>query len=87
MIPTRGVTRSSVHLWPFLVSIHSVALTMADRTIYFILKLVKVIGTVQIIVITLLHIIHLIVEALLLLPTLSHLSCGHVWYIVQTIIQ
>jgi lipoprotein signal peptidase len=73
--------------WPFLMSNHGIAFTVADGIMYFIFYLVEVIRIMHIIVVTLLHIIHLVTEALLLLPPLSHLSCGHVWYIVQPIIQ
>jgi hypothetical protein len=87
MIPTRGATRSSVPLWPFLMSTHGVAFTMANGTIYFILYLVEVTWTIHIIVVTLLHIVHLIMEALLLPSSLPHLSHGHVQYIVWPVIQ
>jgi hypothetical protein len=43
MIPTGDAMRSSVPLWPFLMSIHGVPFTMADGTMYFILDLVEVI--------------------------------------------
>jgi hypothetical protein len=41
-IPTCGVACSSVPLWPFLMSIHGVAFTMADGTMHFILYLSEV---------------------------------------------
>jgi hypothetical protein len=81
MIPTHSTTCSSVPLWPFLISIYGVAFTMADGTMYFLFYLVEVTRTIHIIIVTLLHIIHLIIETLLLSP-LSHLSHGHVRYIV-----
>jgi hypothetical protein len=37
-----------VPLWPFLVSIHGVAFTVADGTTYFIFYLVKVTQTIHI---------------------------------------
>jgi hypothetical protein len=55
---------------------------MTDRTMYFILNLVEVTRTIHIIVVTLFHIVHLIIEMLLLPPPLPHLSRGHIWYIV-----
>jgi hypothetical protein len=76
-IPTCGATHSSVPFWPFLMSIHGVAFTMTDRTMYFILYLVEVTRTIHIIAVTLLHIVHLITEALLLSSPLLHLS--HAW--------
>jgi hypothetical protein len=42
---------------------------------------------IHIIIVTLLYIVHLIMEALLLPPPLLHFSHGHVWYIVQLVIQ
>jgi hypothetical protein len=62
MISTYGTTRSSVPLWPFLVSVLGVAFTMTDGTMYFILNLVKVIEIVHIIVVTLLHIVQIIIQ-------------------------
>jgi hypothetical protein len=87
MIPTRGATCTWVPLWPFLMSIHGVAFTVADRTIYFIFYLVEVTQTIDIIVVTLLHIIHLVTEVLLLMSPLSDLLHGHVWYIVHPVIH
>jgi hypothetical protein len=81
-IPTCGTTRSSVPLLAFLMSIHGVPCTMADGTMHFIFYLVEVIRTIHIIVVTLLHIVHLVMEALLLSSPLSHLSHDHVRYIV-----
>jgi hypothetical protein len=86
-VPIRGATCSSVPLWLFLVSIHGVTFTVADGTMYFVLNLVEVTKTMHIIVITLLHIVHLVMEALLLLPTLPQFSRGHIRYIVYTDIQ
>jgi hypothetical protein len=85
-IPTRGATRPWVSLWSFLMSIHGVTFTMADRTIYFISYLVKVTQTIHIISVTLLHIVHLVMELLLLISPLLDLSHGHVQYIVHPII-
>jgi hypothetical protein len=87
MILTSGATSSSVPLWHFLVSIHGVAFTMADKTMYFILNFVEVTRTIHIIVVTFIRIIHLVTEALLFPSPLLHLSRGHVRYIVWPIIQ
>jgi hypothetical protein len=74
-ISTRGTTRPWVPLWPLLMSIHGVAFTVTDGTMYFIFHLVEVTRTIHIIVVTLLHIVHLVMEALLLPSPLPH---GHV---------
>jgi hypothetical protein len=87
MIPTRGATHSSVPLWPFLMSIHGVPFIMVDGIMYFILYLVEVTQTIHIIAITLLHIIHPIMEALLLPSPLSHLSHDQVRCIVRLLIH
>jgi hypothetical protein len=87
MIPTHSTTCTLVPLWPFLMSIHGVALPMADGIMYFILYLVEVTPIMHIITVTLLHFIHLVMEVLLLPYPLTHLSHGHVWYIVRPIIQ
>jgi hypothetical protein len=60
MIPTRDTMCSWVPLWLFLMSIHGVAFTVADETMYFIFYLVEVTGIIHIIVVTLLHVVHLI---------------------------
>jgi hypothetical protein len=86
-IPTHGTTCSWVSLWPFLISIHGVAFTVADETMYFIFYLVEVTQTIYIIAVTLLHIIHIVMEALLLPSPLLDLSHGHIWYIVQPVIH
>jgi hypothetical protein len=86
-IPTHDATHYAVPLCSLLMSTHGVPFTKADGTIYFILYLVEVTRTIHIIVVTLLHIIHLITEALLLLPPLSHLLHDHVRYIVQSLIH
>jgi hypothetical protein len=86
-IPTRSAMHSSVPLWPFLVSIHGVAFTMADETMYCILNFIEVTQTIHIIVVTLLHVVHLVTEVLLLPSPLPHLLCGYVRYIVRPIIQ
>jgi hypothetical protein len=59
IIPTHDATRSSVPLWFLVVSMHGVAFTMIDGTIYYILNLVEVNEIVHIIVVTLLHSVHL----------------------------
>jgi hypothetical protein len=86
MIPTCGATHSSIPFLSFLMSIHGVAFTMIDRIMYFILHLIEVTKTIHIIVVTLLHIVHLVTKPLLPSPLLD-LSHGHVRYIVQPIIQ
>jgi hypothetical protein len=86
-ISTHGATRSWVPLWPLLMSIHGVAFTVTDGTMYVILHLVEVTRTIHIIVVTLLHISHLIMEALLLPSPLPHLLHDHVWYIVLPLIH
>jgi hypothetical protein len=78
-IPTCGATCSWVPLRLFLMSIHDVAFTVADRIMYFIFYLVEVTSTIYIIAVTLLSIVHLVTEAFLLPSPLSH---GNVWYIV-----
>jgi hypothetical protein len=65
------------------MSIHGVAFTVTNGTIYFSLYLVEVTQTIHIIVVTLLYIVNLITEALLLPSPLPHLSHGHVRYIVH----
>jgi hypothetical protein len=69
------------------MSIHGVTFTTTDGIMYFILDLVKVTRTIYIITVTLLHIIHLITKVLLLSSLLSHLSHGHVRYIVLPLIH
>jgi hypothetical protein len=71
-----------LRLRPLLMSIHGVAFTVTDGTIYFIFHLVEVTRTIHIITVTLLHIVHLVTEALLLPSSLPHLSHGHIWDIV-----
>jgi hypothetical protein len=85
-IPTRGATRSWVPIWPLLMSIHSVTFIMVDGTTYFIFNLVEVTRIIHIISVTLLHIIHLVMELLLLTSPLPDLSHDHVRYIVHPII-
>jgi hypothetical protein len=79
---SRGGTHPWVPLRPLLMSIHGVAFTVTDGTMYFIFYLIEVTRTIHIITVTLLHIVHLVMEALLLPSPLSHLSHGHVWDIV-----
>jgi hypothetical protein len=69
------------------MSIHGVAFTVTDGTMYFILDLVEATQTIHIIAITLLHIIHLVTEVLLLPSPLPHLLHGHIWYIVLPLIH
>jgi hypothetical protein len=64
------------------MSIHGAAFTVIDGTMYFIFYLIEVTRTIHIITVTLLHIVHLVTEALLLLSPLLHLSHGHVRDIV-----
>jgi hypothetical protein len=78
MTSSCSVTRPWVPLWPLLMSIHGVAFTVTDGTMYFYFHLIEVTRTIHIITVTLLHIIHLVTEAFLLLSPLSHLSHGHV---------
>jgi hypothetical protein len=70
-----------------LVSIHGVAFTMTDRTMYFILNLIEFTRIVHIIVVTLFYIVISLRKALLLLPPLPQHSRGHVQYIAQVVIQ
>jgi hypothetical protein len=86
-ISTHGATRPWVPLWSLLMSIHGVAFTVRDGTMYFILDFVEVTWTIHIIAITLLHIIHLVTEALLLPSPLLHLSHGHFRYIFLPLIH
>jgi hypothetical protein len=86
-IPTCGTKCPWVALWPFLMSIHGVALIVSDETMYFIFYLVEVTRTIHIIPVTLLHIIHLITEALLLSSPLPDLSHGHARYMVHPVIH
>jgi hypothetical protein len=87
MISTHGATCPWVPLWSLLMSIHGVAFTVTDETMYFILDLVEVTRIIHIIVVTLLHIVHLIMEVLLLLSPLPHLLHGHICYIVLPLIH
>jgi hypothetical protein len=59
-----------------------VAFTVTDGTMYFIFYLIEVTRTIHIITVTLLHIVHLIMEVLLLPSPLLNLSHGHVRDIV-----
>jgi hypothetical protein len=86
-ISTCGTTCPWVPLWPLLMSTHGVAFTVTDGIMYFIFHSVEVIQTIYIIVVTLLHIVHLITEALLLPSSLPHLLYGHVRYIVLPLIH
>jgi hypothetical protein len=61
-----------VPLRPLLMSIHGVAFTVTDGTIYFIFHLIEVTRTIHIIIVTLLHIVHLIMKVLLLRSPLPH---------------
>jgi hypothetical protein len=70
-----------------LVSIHGVAFTMTDGTMYFILNLIEFTRIVHIIVVTLFYIVISLRKALLLLPPLPQHSRGHVQYIAQVVIQ
>jgi hypothetical protein len=87
MISTHGATHPWVPLWPLLMSIHGVAFTVTHRIMYSILDLVEVTRTIHIIVITLLHIVPLIMEALLLPSPIPHLSHNHVRCIVLPLIH
>jgi hypothetical protein len=87
MISTSGAMHSWIPLWASLVSINGVMFTMTDGTMHFTLNLDEVTGTIHIIVVTLLHIVHLVMEVLLLSPPLPHLSHGHIRYIVEPVIQ
>jgi hypothetical protein len=69
------------------MSNHGIAFTVADGIMYFIFYLVEVIRIMHIIVVTLLHIVHLVTEALLLSSPLPDLSHGQVRYIVQPVIH
>jgi hypothetical protein len=60
---------------------------MTDGTMHFTINLVEVTESIHIIVVTLLHIIYLVTEALLLPHPLLHLSRDHVRYIVDPVIQ
>jgi hypothetical protein len=75
-----------VPLWPFLMSIHGDAFSMTYRTTYFIFYLVEVTRTIHIISVTLLHIVHLVMESLLLTSPLPGLSHDHIRYIVHPVI-
>jgi hypothetical protein len=81
------VTRPWVPLWPLLMSIHGVAFTVTDGTIYFSLHLVEVTRTIHIIAVTLLHSVCLVTVVVLLPSPISHLSHGHVRYIVLPLIH
>jgi hypothetical protein len=82
MTSSHGSTRPWVPLWSLIMSIHGVAFTMTDGTMYFIFHLIEGTRTIHIITVTLLHIIHLITEVLLLPSPLPHLSHGHIRDIV-----
>jgi hypothetical protein len=82
MTSSCGGTRPWVLLRPLLMSIHGVAFTVTDGIMFFIFHLIEVIRTIHIIIVTLLHIVHLITEAPLLPSPLPHLSHGHVRDIV-----
>jgi hypothetical protein len=64
------------------MSIHGVAFTVIDGIMYFIFHLIEVTRSIHIITVTLLHIVHLIKEALLLPSPLPYLSHGHIRDIV-----
>jgi hypothetical protein len=87
MISIHDATSPWVPLWPLLMSIHGVAFTMTDGIMYFILHLVEVTRTKHIIAVILLHIVHLVTEALLLSSPLLYLSHDHVRYIVLPLIH
>jgi hypothetical protein len=82
MTSSHGGARPWVPLRPLLISIHGVAFTVTDGTMYIIFHLIEVTRTIHIITVTLLHIVHLVTEALLLPSPLPHLSHGHVRDIV-----
>jgi hypothetical protein len=69
------------------MSIYGVTFTVADNTMYFILQFVEFTRTIHIIVVTLLHIVHLVTEALLFPSPLPHFLHGHVRYIVLPLIH
>jgi hypothetical protein len=79
---SHGSTCPWVPLRSLIMSIHGVAFTMTDGTMYFIFHLIEGTRTIHIITVTLLHIIHLITEVLLLPSPLPHLSHGHIRDIV-----
>jgi hypothetical protein len=82
MTSFHGGTHPGVPLRPLLMSIHGVAFTVTDGTMNFIFHLIEFTRIIHIITVTLLHIIHLVTEALLLPSPLSHLSHDHVQDIV-----